>query len=306
MNWSNTFQTRGRISANELEARLKTDDLALLQEDMQRLGSYSDEALQALKPLFVSRAPQRRNGGAAHKDTIYAQPERIKKDGSDTQKKALSELSLKHLDRLIDPHRNEKINTPIRERLEAHGGKGDKAFPPGNPLRKPDRNGNLTGPLVRSVTMVIDKLSGIPVRGGIAKNDSMLRVDVFTKAGKFHLVPVYVHHSVAKELPNRAIVAFKDEEEWTLIDGFDFCFSMYPNDLVRIRLKSEEVLGYYAGCDRSTGAISLWAHDRNQSVGKDGLVRGIGVKTALSTEKLHVDVLGNIYPAPKEERRGLA
>ena len=43
--------------------------------------------------------------------------------------------------------------------------------------------------------MVIDKLSGIPIRGGIAKNDSMLRVDVFTKAGKFHLVPVYVHHT---------------------------------------------------------------------------------------------------------------
>ncbi len=61
--------------------------------------------------------------------------------------------------------------------------------------------------------MVIDKLSGIPVRGGIAKNDTMLRVDVFTKAGRFHLVPVYVHHAVAKELPNRAIVAFKDEDE---------------------------------------------------------------------------------------------
>ncbi|MDZ7651822.1 MAG: hypothetical protein U5L03_04325 [Burkholderiaceae bacterium] len=27
--------------------------------------------------------------------------------------------------------------------------------------------------------MVIDKLSGIPVRGGVAKNDTMLRVDVF-------------------------------------------------------------------------------------------------------------------------------
>ena len=43
------------------------------------------------------------------------------------------------------------------------------------------------------------------MRGGIAKNDTMLRVDVFTKAGKFHLVPVYVHHRVTG-LPNRAIV----------------------------------------------------------------------------------------------------
>jgi hypothetical protein len=50
-----------------------------------------------------------------------------------------------------------------------------------------------------------NKQTGIPIRGGIAKNDSMLRVDVFTKAGKYHLVPVYVHHRVTG-LPNRAIV----------------------------------------------------------------------------------------------------
>lgn len=292
---------------HELNTRLHTDDLNMLREDIQRLGSYPDEAVRALKPLFVSRAPQRRNGGAAHKDTVYAQPERLRASGGVTQKVALSSLSLKDLDKLVDPHRNEKLYAAIRERLEAHGGKGDKAFPPGNPLRKPDREGNPTGPVVRTVTLLIDKLSGIPVRGGIAKNDNMLRVDVFTKAGKFHLVPVYVHHGVAKELPDRAIVAFKDEDEWTQIDdSFEFCFSLYPNDFVRVRLKSENTSGYYAGCDRSTGAISVWAHDRNQQVGKDGLIRGVGVKTALSVEKLNVDVLGNTYLAPKEERRGLA
>jgi len=62
-----------------------------------------------------------------------------------------------------------------------------KAFPADQPMRKPDRQGNLTGPIVRSVKLQINKLTGIPVRGGIAKNDTMLRVDVFTKAGKFAL-----------------------------------------------------------------------------------------------------------------------
>ena len=143
------------------------------------------------------------------------------------------------------------------------------------------------------------------VRGGIAKNDTMLRVDVFTKAGKFHLVPVYVHHRVTG-LPNRAIVAFKDEEEWTLInESFDWCFSLYPNDLVQVKLKGECYQGYYAGSDRATGAIGLWAHDRSANVGKDGLMR-IGVTTACSIEKLHVDVLGHIYPALPAKRRGLA
>jgi CRISPR-associated endonuclease Csn1 len=290
----------------ELEARLKIDSPELLREEMARLGSYSEEELAALKPLFVSRAPQRRNGGAAHKDTIYGHPEKFKEKGSVSQKVPLSSLTLKDLDLLADPHRNTKLYGAIRERLEAHGGKGDKAFPASNPLRKPDKNGNPTGPIVRTVTKVIDKLSGIPVRGGIAKNDTMLRVDVFTKAGKFHLVPVYVHHRVTG-LPNRAIVAFKDEEEWTLIDeSFEWCFSLYQNDLVQIHLKKESFLGYYTGTDRSTGAVSLRAHDRNQAVGKDGLMRGIGVKTAVNVEKFHVDTLGNIYPAPPEKRRGLA
>ena len=289
---------------DEVQARLNIDNPALLREEMQRLGSYSEQALEAVHPLFVSRAPQRRNSGAAHKDTIYAQPERLVAQGGVTQKVALTSLTLKDMDKLVDPHRNEKLYAAIRTRLEQHSGRGDKAFPASNPLRKPDRDGNPTGPIVRGVTMEIDKLSGIPIRGGIAKNDTMLRVDVFTKANKFHLVPVYVYHAVAKMLPNRAVVAFKDEAEWTLIDdSFEFCFSLYPNDLVRVKLKKETREGYYASTHRGTGCINLWAHDRNLSVGKDGSIEGIGVKTALSVEKFNVDVLGHIYPAPPEKRR---
>lgn len=292
---------------HELEARLKQDDPEKLRTAVEDMGTYSAEELAELKPLFVSRAPQRRNGGAAHKETIYAQPESLKAQGGVTQKVALSSLKLADLDKLIDPHRNEKLYAAIRARLEAHGGKGDKAFPPDNPLRKPDRDGNPTGPVVRTVTMVIDKLSGIPVRGGIAKNDTMLRVDVFTKAGKFHLVPVYVHHKV-KGLPNRAIVASKDEADWTLIDDtFAFCFSLHANDLVRVTQKGKTpIVGYYSSCHRGTGNINLWAHDRNQHVGNAGAIEGIGVKTALALEKFHVDILGNIYLAPPEQRRELA
>ena len=94
--------------------------------------------------------------------------------------------------------------------------------------------------------------------------------------------------------------------EEAIDDGFDFCYSLHPNDLVRITLKKETHLGYYASCNRSTGAINLWAHDRNRRVGKEGFIEGIGVKTAVAVEKYHVDTLGNIYPAPPEKRGGLA
>jgi CRISPR-associated endonuclease Csn1 len=302
------FPTPWQHFRKELLLRLNTDDPVLLRSGAERYW-YPPEALETIRPLFVSRAPQRRNSGAAHKDTIYRIAPTAEFPQRVTQKVPLVNLTLKDLDQLIDPHRNEKLYAAIRTRMEAHGGKGEKAFPHDNPLRKPDKNGDPTGPVVRTVTKVIDKLSGIPVRGGIAKNDTMLRVDVFRhiKDGKYHLVPVYVHHAVAKVLPNRAIVAYKDEDEWTHIDEdqFEFCFSLHPNDLTRITLKNETHFGYYAGCDRATGTIGLWAHDKNSHVGKDGLVR-VGAKTATAVEKFHVSVLGDIYPAPPEKRRGLA
>ena len=142
---------------------------------------------------------------------------------------------------------------------------------------------------------------------GYKHSQTSTNVDVFTKAGKFHLVPVYVHHR-ATGLPNRAIVAFKDECEWTQIDeSFQFLFSLHPNDLIRVVQKGKQpILGYYASCHRGTGNMNIWAHDRNADTGNNGMLEGIGVKTALGLEKLHVDLLGSIYPAPLEKRRGLA
>ncbi len=291
----------------EVEARLKMDNVEMMRAELTRLGNYDATALANAKPLFVSRAPQRRSGGAAHKETVYSQPERLIKDGSVTEKASLASLTMADLDRMVDPNRNVKLYAAIRAEMVAHGGKGDKAFPKGSVFRKPGYDDYSVGPIVRTVTLVIDKLTGIPVRGGIAKNDTMLRVDVFSKAGKFHLVPVYVHHR-AMGLPNRAILAFKDESEWTLIDDtFAWCFSLYPNDLVVVQQKNKAaIVGYYSSCHRGTGNLNLWAIDRKNTVGKNGMIEGIGVKTAVSLEKFHVDVLGNNFPAAWASRRGLA
>lgn len=300
---------------DEVEFRLKTDDLAALRQKLVMLGTYDQQALDSVKPLFVSRAPKRRGTGAAHKDTVYAKAPTQEFPNRVTEKVPLSSLTLNDVDRLVDPHRNEKLYAAIRARLESYrasGGKftqsGNTAFPISDPLRKPDKDGNPTGPVVRTVTMGTDSMSGIPLRGGLAKNDSMIRVDVFksNKDGRFHVVPVYVHHLVTG-LPNRAVVAFKDEVEWPQMDdGYSFLFTLYPNDLVKITLRNEVRLGYYLSCDRSNGSLAIWAHDRDLSVGKAGLFKGIGVKLAVNLEKLNVDVLGNVFPAKPESRRGLA
>lgn len=330
---------------HELESRLFTNDPDALRKDMERLGTYSQDDLNKLRTVFVSRAPQRRNGGAVHKDTIYARPhpdhrlmvEEKSKEGK-TRRRATDEelkgmvverfdvfatadkgkryrLNASMLSDVVGADRNAWMIHALQLWLAERGNDpkkpGTKDYPR-KPMRGNDFNGPFTGPEVKSVKVNAGRTTGLPIRHGLAENERMIRVDVFSQTsdrGKesFHLVPIYVHHR-ASGLPERAIMAYKDEAEWTLMDEtFKFQFSAYPNDLLKVMLKKDvEYIGYYSGCDRSTGAISLWAHDRSSSVGKDGFIRGIGVKTALSIEKLNVDVLGRIYPAPPEVRRGLA
>ncbi len=284
----------------ELEAWLKPDPALHLEH----VSGYDKARAQAIKPIRVSRAPLRRGLGQAHQETIRSA--KLLEQGMSAVKTPLENLKLKDIERIVgyDDPRNEKLIEALRQRLQAHGDDGKKAFK--EPLYKPSKLGK-NAPIVRTVNLMDTQKSGIPIRGGIANNGTMLRVDIFTDGKKFHAVPLYVANAVKQELPNRAVVAFKPEEEWTVMDGnYRFLFSLHPNDWVNIQLKDKPIIeGYFAGLDRSTGAISVWTHDRNQSVVKDGLIRGIGIKTALSLEKFHVDLLGRLYPVRQETRQPL-
>ncbi|MEW5839095.1 MAG: type II CRISPR RNA-guided endonuclease Cas9 [Pseudomonadota bacterium] len=284
----------------ELEAWLKPDPAL----NLEHVSGYDKARAQTVKPIRVSRAPLRRGLGAAHQETIRSA--KLLDQGLSSVKTPLESLKLKDIERIVgfDDPRNEKLIEAIRQRLQAHGDDGKKAFK--EPLYKPSKPGK-AAPLVRTVNLTDTQKSGIPIRGGIANNGAMLRVDIFTDGKKFHAVPLYVADAVRPELPNRAVVAFKPEEEWTVMDEkHRFLFSLHPNDWLNVQIKGKPVIeGYFAGFDRATGAISVWTHDRNQSVGKDGQIRGIGIKTALSVEKFHVDVLGRLYPVKEETRQPL-
>ncbi len=284
----------------ELEAWLKPDPALHLEH----VSGYDKARAQAIKPIRVSRAPLRRGLGQAHQETIRSA--KLLEQGMSAVKTPLENLKLKDIERIVgyDDPRNEKLIEALRQRLQAHGDDGKKAFK--EPLYKPSKPGK-NAPIVRTVNLTDTQKSGIPVRGGIANNGSMLRVDIFTDGKKFHAVPLYVADAVRPELPKRAVVQSKPEEEWTVMDeNYRFLFSLHPNDWVNVQLKGKPVIeGYFAGLDRSTGAISVWTHDRNQSLAKDGLIRGIGIKTAQSVEKFHVDLLGRLYPVRQEIRQPL-
>ena len=130
------FPTPWHGFRDELKARLFIDNPEILRDEIERLGTYHEYELTNLHPLFVSRAPQRRNSGAAHKETIYAQPASLKLQGGVTQKINLVDMKLSNMDSLIDPHRNEKLYTVVRTWLSQRDDKEKRAKEIEHPLRK--------------------------------------------------------------------------------------------------------------------------------------------------------------------------
>lgn len=299
------FPTPWSHFREELIARLSSNPNAHDGSDRSETSE-----VESFKPVRVSRAPTRRGLGAAHQETVRSvgREDEWKTQGLSAVRTPLTKLKLKDLESIVghDDPRNEKLIAVLRERLEQHGGDGSKAFADNQPPVYKPSNDPTKAPLIRSVKVFSAQKSGLPVRKGIANNDSMIRVDLFKKNGKFFTVPVYVADAARKELPNRAVVAYKPEEEWPEMDEtYQFLFTLYPNDWVRIQLKGEVKEGYFSAMDRSTGAISIWAHDRNQHSGKDGLWRSIGIKTAIQVERFHVDLLGNLRRSNNEKRKSV-
>ena len=298
----------------ELLARLSANP----SQQLERLANY-DQALRAsIQPVRVSRAPTRRGLGAAHQSTIRSigREGKLFQQEKSAVKVLLNQLRFSDIEKISGQHdpRNATWITALSERLEPHKdedkkkGKcaGAKAFADNQPpLYKPSAEGK-KAPQIRSVSLVDTQKSGVLVRNGIADNGAMLRVDIFFKGKNFYAVPVYVSDAIPNTpLPNRAAKAHTREDQWPEIDeSFHFRFSLYPNDWVWIKLKNGIKEGYYCEMDRGSGAsLSIYTHDRNQSVGEKGKIRGIGISTALAVEKYHVDLLGGLHRVHFEARQ---
>ncbi|MCX8053330.1 MAG: type II CRISPR RNA-guided endonuclease Cas9 [Armatimonadetes bacterium] len=279
----------------ELLARLSDDPAG--QIAALNLPSYAEDPPD-LSPIIVSRMQIRKASGALHAETIRSIREVEGKRVSVVRRK-LTDLSKADLDKLCDPQTNKALYAEIRRRMEAHNFNAKKAF--AEPLYKPSRPGK-KAPVVRSVKVCESQPSGIEVRKGIADNNNMVRCDVFTKDGKYYLVPVYTCHIARGVLPNRAIVAHKSESEWLeMDDSYEFLFSLYPYDLVRVKTKTGEFIGYYRIVDRSTGAIGLSEPQKNASD-----LKRFGTRTLQLMEKYQVGVLGEIRLVKRERRVGVA
>lgn len=265
--------------------------------------NYDDIDISTIKPIFVSRMPERKITGKAHKETMRSSKYIDK--GFTLVKKDLKSITESEIKSIINNEvyrelylSDKKLYDDIYQKLQEYNFKADKAFK--EEYRKYSKNGN--SPIVRSIKVPSAGNTGVKLKNkAIAENANMVRVDVFSKNSKYYLVPIYVSDFVRQELPNKAIVQNKKEEDWIeMTDEYEFKFSLYPNDLVKIKKKNEkEVYAYYNSTDRSTAAMNLL------SVGGEQKIRGIGVKSLEIFEKYEVSVLGNISKINKEKRKGV-
>ena len=303
----------------ELEARLGPDPDTEIQE--LHLPNYDPE--QVIRPIFVSRMPNRKVSGAAHKETI-----RSKRDdmpGFSISKTALTALKLDKNGEIMnyyDPSSDRLLYEALRERLRQFDGDGKKAFPPQFQFHKPKKDGT-PGPVVKKVK-TCEKSSlnvNLESRGGIADNGDAVRIDVFhVEDDGYYFVPIYTSDTVKEHLPRKAVVQGKDPDSWKEMQDSDFLFSLYSGDLIQVLSKNYIKMGvnkdlqkagasgepvlqrktwmaYYVGANISNGSIHIRSHDGKYEK------QSLGFKTLLSIEKYEVDFLGEYYRVHIPEKR---
>jgi CRISPR-associated endonuclease Csn1 len=260
------------------------------------------DAEAAVAAVRVSRPERRAIPGEAHAATIKqvrlvdgAPVVFVRKKVEDLTEKDLDAIPVpKPYGRIADPAKlREAMISSIRDWWAAGSPKDARPqMPNGDPIGK--------------VRVAVKDKPAIPVRGGTADRGDMARVDVFREVDargrvRFHMVPIYPHQLVAlTRAPCRAVVAHKEEDEWSDVarPGFTFLFSLYQNSLVEVTKRDGEVIsGYFKGLHRGTGAINI-AHQTSQR----SITAGIGAKTLRSLRKFNIDRLGSVTEVSQETR----
>jgi len=267
---------------------------------------------------FVSRAEHKRARGKVHDATVRQvrgtdgkklpnkRPHEIEGVKIVYERKAITDKNFKEsdLEKIPVPAPYGKVGNPkkLRDEMVESLRRWIKNGKPKDDLPLSPR-----GDIIRKVRIATDRKVAIELNGGTVDRGDMARVDVFRKKNRkgkweFYVVPVYPHQIATMEQPpNRAVVAYKDDEEWAQIDStFEFLWSLTSMSFIEIRKTNGECIeGYFRGLDRSTGAASVSVHT---TLEKHGLSTGIGIKTLASLKKFTVDRLGRKFEVLGEVR----
>ena len=258
---------------------------------------------EAVPGIFVSRAERRRARGKAHDATIK-QIREIDGERIVFERKPVEKLTEKDLEKIPVPAPYGKVTDPgkLRDELVENLRAWIVA---GKPKDKPPRSPK--GDIIRKVRIESKDKVAVEINGGTVDRGDMARVDVFRKknrkgAWEFYVVPVYPHQIATLDSPpNRAVVAYKDEANWTKVDnGFEFLWSLFSMSYIEIvKSNGEAKGGYFRGLHRGTGAANV---SRHFSLSKEAADDGIGLKTLSSLRKFSIDRLGRKFEVAREVR----
>lgn len=313
---------------NELDARVM-DEPVLMQNKLRLLG-FNENYLMNAKPFVVSRMTSRKAKGCINEATVFSSKYADNKypmvcDGNNVivKRTALANLKLDkngEINGYFQPEGDAALYNALKQRLVEFDGDAKKAFAPTNPIRKPCNSGQ--GNIVRTVKTYETYTGGgmlLEKNKGIVKNDGMIRVDLYSKDGKYFGVPVYVADLYRGELPKRAATNGKPQNEWRVIDDtYTFEMSIYQDDLLRIESKKgielkknkdvensakattktiTDDFAYFIGFDRSTASIKI------EDTTGCYFAKSIGIQNIGKITKCEIDVLGNVQEIKKRPKQ---
>lgn len=311
---------------NELDARVM-DEPVLMQNKLRLLG-FNENYLMNAKPFVVSRMTSRKAKGCINEATVFSSKYADNKyptvcEGNNVivKRTALANLKLDkngEINGYFQPEGDAALYNALKQRLVEFDGDAKKAF--ATPIRKPCNSGQ--GNIVRTVKTYETYTGGgmlLEKNKGIVKNDGMIRVDLYSKDGKYFGVPVYVADLYRGELPRRAATAGKPQNEWREMDDtYTFEMSIYQDDLLRIESKKGIELKkkkdvensakatsktitddfvYFIGFNRATGAMEI--EDTSGCYYKDS----VGIQNVGKITKCEIDVLGNVQKIKKRPKQ---
>lgn len=270
-------------------------------------GNFRNDVVEALRLITVSRRERCGAGGPLHLETIY----RARQDengktiaykresvvGNENGKAKATFTKAEDLEKIAGIHdeRSRWLKDSLLEWIKR-----------GSPITPEELPRDPQGCVIRKVFSKQRAIQLRPQPQGHVTSGTMVRCDVFSKKGQFHLVPIYKHHLIERTPPMRAIMAAKPESEWTMIDStFRFEFSLWKNSRFEIKFTDGEInAGYYNGLNRNNGRIDYSLPDDGNAE-KDPAGKDLVFSTksgVLSFRKISVDRLGRIFLVKSEKR----
>ncbi|MDP3936292.1 MAG: type II CRISPR RNA-guided endonuclease Cas9 [Alphaproteobacteria bacterium] len=301
--------------------------------------TFKEDFIKVIDKVTITRMPNRKYSGEATAATLMKYRGDLSKDReldslrifsnahidhqtgqkitAVAKKVPLSTLNLQNLEKMVDLHRNKKLYDRLKERLEQHNNDPKKAFT--EAVYMP-RNDGKQGAIVRGIRIYEDSISLIPLRGGVANNGDMVRIDIFKSPKGFMVSPIYVIDVLSSKLPDTVVTKEgKTSKEIPIQETWQFLHSFHKNDFIELVSDNKKakvkttISGFFVGFDRNNGSIKLQDVTtviQNLSTGeiktethKDNR---FGIKTLDSIKKYHLTLLGEKYLIRNEKRQLLS